>query len=145
MYTSVIWGVIFWPPNWGVEEMNWGLNPQPPGNSHTGRRNDFSVERAKIVRLFGWESRNWGRTIKTIKFKCNIVYYFWKKVYTVYNGAWGPIHIITRRTNGEKQYQSFDCIWAPVWVWALPRILHIGLQCISCLNSASNCLILSTY
>jgi len=33
------------------------------------RGNDFSAGGAKIEWLFGWGSKNWWKTIKTIKFK----------------------------------------------------------------------------
>jgi len=37
VYTSAIWGVIFWPPPRQTNKSNWGVEPpNPPGNSHTG-------------------------------------------------------------------------------------------------------------
>jgi len=57
MYTSAIWGVIFWPPQdkrinqtRGVEEMNWGgWTPQPPAIptlvfGHLGHYKNYLVD-----------------------------------------------------------------------------------------------------
>jgi len=41
-------------------------NNKPNGHR---RGNDFSVGGAKIERPFSWGSKNWWKTIKTIKFK----------------------------------------------------------------------------